>query len=241
MPYKVLVDDLTVNSDGPAVTDLFGNVLGYQQVSKTYARGAVLEDEAVGDALRKAVDDGQTEGYLEKVGQRELDDSREAQEPFPGYNDMDVEQIQLALRYLPSDAVRAIVEFESSEAGQGRAGIVDWHIGRGEAYTDRLMGRVGSKGQEPEEEKEQLRAIVTREVQEDDFRFGESLSDDGQPQVPFGAKEGDQSTEKERETREDSEEPKTASRRGRRATKAAEGAAPASAQADSDTKDDSGS
>lgn len=238
MPYEVLVNDLTVNRDGAPITDLFGNVLGFQTESSIFQKGDVLEDDQVAESLRDSVDNGDTEGYLKKVGNAELEASREAQEPFPGYSDMDVEQIQTLLKFLPSEAVRSVVEFEINH-GDNRPGIADWHIGRGEAFTDRLTGRAGSPGQEKAVDKEDLQAIVTRDVGEDDFTFGESLSDDGQPQVDFGSKEGDDTPEGERVTQAD-EGASTPSRRGRRASKAAAKAAPKPA-ADNDKKDDSGS
>jgi hypothetical protein len=233
MAYKVLVDDLTVNSDGGEITDLFGNVIGHQTLSNIYSKGTVLDDDQVGEALRESVDRGETEGYLEKVGDGEGSDY--VAEPFPGYGDLSVEEVQAIFKVVPSETIRAIVEFEASDDGEGRSGIVDYHIGRGEAFTDRLEGRASSPAQEGEE-KPALESIVTREVGESDFVFGESLSDDGQPQVDFGHKEGDDTPEGEKATSADGKT-KTGSRRGRRAAaKAApaKDATPAAAEASGD-------
>lgn len=224
--YRVLVDDLTVNADGPEITDLFGNAIGYQTVSQTHAKGTVLTEDQVSEATRNSVEAGDMDGYLESVGDDDYEESLELREPFPGYNDLSVEEVQAAFKVLPSEAIRAVQEYESSDYGQGRHGIVDYHIGRGEAFTDRLTGRASSPVQEPDEKP--IADIVTRDVGDSDFRFGEGPQDDGTPQREIGALDGDTRTEGEKIAAEGEDKPKV--RRGRR-----------SRAAGSDDESDSGS
>lgn len=236
--YRVLVDDLTVNADGPEITDMFGQVIGYQTVSATHAKGTVLSEDQVSEAQREAVENGQTEGYLEKVGSSDYEESLELAEPFPGYNDLAVEDVQAAFKVLPSEAIRAVMEYEASEHGQNRAGIVDYHIGRGEAFTDRMTGRASSPVQDPAEK--EIANIVSREVdtEKGDFRFGEGPQDDGTPQREVYSLDGD--TRMEGEKLEDGDS-KPRARRSRR-SKAADQANAGDSKSDSkddDKKDDS--
>jgi hypothetical protein len=225
--YRVLVDDLTVNADGPELTDLFGNPIGYQTVSTTHAKGTVLTEDQVGEATRQSVSDGGMEGYLERVGDSDYEESLELREPFPGYSELSVEEVQAAFKVLPSSAIRAVQEYEGSEYGQGRHGIVDYHIGRGEAFTDRLTGRASSPVQEAGEKP--IADIVTREVTDSDFRFGEGPQDDGTPQREIGSLDGDTRTEGEKVAAEGDDKPKV--RRGRRSK-------PADSGSDSKDNDD---
>jgi hypothetical protein len=216
MPYKVLVDDLTVNRDGPEITDLFGNVIGYQSISAIHRKGAVLDDDQVGEAMRQSVDDGETEGFLEKAGSGDAEEANRLGEPLPGYDDLEVEQVQALFKVVPSATIRAIVEYEASDEGQQRAGIVDYHIGRAEAFSDRLTGRAGSPSQDGAE-KPSLESIQTREVGEDDVVFGLGPNDDGQPQVEL-----DESRASEGESvKEAAKGSSRSARRGSRAQKPA--------------------
>lgn len=235
MPYKVLVNDLTVNADGPEITDMFGNVIGRQTTSAIYQAGQVLDDEQVSEAMRESVENGDTEGYLEKAGDGE---ETPVLAPIPGYEELSVEQVQSLFTLLPSDAIRAVMDYEANY-GENRLGIVDYHIGRGEAYTGRLAGQVGGPLQESADKP--LSGIVTRDVTEDgQVRFGESINDDGTPQMEPYTLEGDDRYENEKiGSNEDAPSPVAApaepkapkGRRGRRASAAASGATKAEAEA----------
>ena len=215
MAYVTEVADLTVPRAIGEITDLFGNVIGHQHESTVYpAAGTVLEDDQVAPFIRELVENGELEGRLKKVGDDALD--QEVQEPFPDYGELEVEEVQALFRILPSDAVRSIQTYEI-EHGENRAGIVDWHIGRGEAYTDRLTGRAGSPHQEGAEDKVTSQ-FVTREVGESDVRFGESYIDDGTPLREPGELDGDERSELEKASSDDASTDDTPrAKRGRRA------------------------
>lgn len=226
MPYQTEVNDLTVPRVVGELTDLFGNVIGYQQVASVVPKaGTVLEDDDVSPAVRERVEKGELVGLLSKVGESELRAQQEAgpEPPFPGFEqfDDDVEGLRAVLATLPSEAIQAVKRYEA-EFGQGRVEIVEFDIGRGEASVDRLVGRAGSRRDEPDDKP--VSEIVTREVGEDDFRFGETFIGDGQPDRPFGSSDGEFESEhvtSEPETEGGDEEPTEESPKARRARRSA--------------------
>jgi hypothetical protein len=195
--YKVLVPELSVPASIGELRDIYGNVIGHSHVNQTYFEGDVLSEDQVSPVVQEAVERGELDGRLEVVSEEPGPNLSARLREAENYADLSVDEVRSLFAVLPSDAIQAIKEYEA-EYGQNRPEIVEYDIGRGEAFTDRLLGKVGSDHQDADEDKP-VSDIVSREVGEDDFRFPETAGlGDGQPDREPGTTEDPDTTEKER-------------------------------------------
>lgn len=176
--YKVLVPELNVPYSIGVLRDIYGNEVGHSHVNETYFEGDVISADKVSPVVQELVERGDLEGRLEKVSEEPKLGLEHRLREAGKYADLNVDEVRALFNVLPSDAVQAIKEYEA-EHGQNRPEIVEYDIGRGEAFLDRALGTIGSPRQDAEEGA--TAEFVTREVGESDFRFGRGPIGDGQP------------------------------------------------------------
>ena len=198
MPYKVLVDELTVHQTVAKLPQPDGSTVYQNGLGQTYYRGEVIPDEKVAEDWREALDSGEgplNEALKEKLeatsGDEESSTSARLGVPFAGYDDMDEDDVLNAMRNLPSAAIQRIKEYEG-QRDEARQRITGYNISSGESAVDRQEGKVSSDLQDTDEGKPVAR-INTREVPEEGLVVpGEGITGTGDPQASYGSREGDE-------------------------------------------------
>ena len=212
MPYKVLEDGVTVHRTVNKLVQADGSVVHQNGMGTIHFVDEVIPDEEVAEDWREALESGEGALHdalskkLEKVSDEPHEDlARRLGLPFEGYDEMEEDDVLAAMRTLPSPTVNAIREYESKR-DDPRERIVDFNIGFGEGPMDRVEGRVGPQGDQPEpDEDKPVRKLTTREVSEDgDVELGEGVTGIGAPQVGHGEKKDEplQTTAKRRGRRD---------------------------------------
>lgn len=198
MGYKVLADEVTVHSTVAKLPQPDGSVIYQNGLGKTYYRDEVIPDDKVAEDWQEAIESGEgalgeaLSQKLEKVsGDEESSTAARLGVPFAGYDDMDEDEVLNAMRNLPSAAIQRIKEYEGQREG-ARERITAYSVGFGENRIDRQEGKVSSDLQDTDESKAVAR-INTREVPEDGpVKPGEGITGTGDPQMSYGAREGDE-------------------------------------------------
>ena len=169
MPYKVLVDEVTVHQTIAKLPQPDGSYVYQNGLGKTYYRDEVIPDDKVAENWREAMDEGDSalgeslNRKLEKTsGDEESSTSARLGVPFAGYDDMDEDDVLNAMKMLPSAAINRVKEYEA-QRDDPRQRIVGYNVGFGESAVDRQEGRVSSDLQDTDESKPAAR-INTREV-----------------------------------------------------------------------------
>jgi hypothetical protein len=197
MPYKVLVDEVTVHQTVAKLPQPDGSVTYQNGLGQTYYRDEVIPDDKVAEDWREALESGEgaLNDSLSKVLESSSDDEsgdsgRRLGVPFAGYDDMEEDDVLTAMRALPSAAINRIKDYER-ERDEPRERIVGYSVGFGESSIDRQEGRVSSDLQDTNEDKASAR-ISVREVPEDGPVVpGEGITGTGDPQIPYGSREKD--------------------------------------------------
>lgn len=193
MPYKVLVDELTVHKTVSRLPQPDGSVIYQNGLGDTYYRGEVIPDDAIADDWREALESGEgsfAEGLKSKLEVSSGDESSSSARlgvPFEGYDDMEEDDVLNAIRNLPSAAVNRVKEYEA-QRDNPRERIVQFNIGFGESPMDRQEGRVSSDLQDTNSDKAAAQ-IATREVPEEGLVVpGEGITGTGDPQTAYGTR-----------------------------------------------------
>jgi len=183
--FKVVADELSVPRSLGKNHDLYGNEIGYSHINKTWLKGEVLDEKDVSPVVIESIDNGEIDTIVE-AGK---DDESVVSEPIPGYDSLTSDEVRTLFKTLPSASVSAIKDYEANN-GENRVEIAEYNIGLGESPVDRLLGNVGSDKQDAAPK--DTANITTREVSEDDVRFGEGYTGDGNPDREFGSTESDE-------------------------------------------------
>lgn len=178
--YKVLVAELSVPRSIGELRDIYGNVVGYSHINRTFYQNDVLDESEVSPVVQELVEKGDYT-RLEKVSD-DVESGPSSATPIVGYDDLSIEAVRGLFDHLPSETIQRVKEYE--RAHQNRPQIAEYVIGLGEASVDRIEGNVGSDRDDATEKDNSL--VTTREVGEDTVQFGESLTGDGQPDVEPG-------------------------------------------------------
>lgn len=193
MPYKVLVDELTVHKTVSRLPQPDGSVIYQNGLGDTYYRGEVIPDDAIADDWREALQSGEgsfAEGLKSKLEVSSGDESSSSARlgvPFEGYDEMEEDDVLNAIRNLPSAAVNRVKEYEA-QRDNPRERITQFNIGFGESPVDRQEGRVSSDLQDTNTDKAAAQ-ISTREVPEEGLVVpGEGITGTGDPQLAFGSR-----------------------------------------------------
>ena len=230
MPYKVLVDELTVLRTISKLPQPDGSTIYQNGLGQTYYRDEVIPDEEVAEDWREALESG--EGKLGESLSKKLEATggdptdRKSNAPFDGYDDMEEDDVLVAMRSLPSAAVNRIKEYEERQ-DEPRERIVQYNVGFGESLMDRQLSKVGSDVQEADENKA-VRNITTRDVPEDGPVVpGEGVTGTGEPQLSYGARKAREEGEPAGDIKGTGKSPVRRGRRDRQ-PQPPEGPAPAS-------------
>ena len=201
MPYKVLVDEVTVHSTVAKLPQPDGSVIYQNGLGQTYYRDEVIPDDKVAEDWREALESG--EGALGEALKSKLEHTSDSEGgstaarlgiPFAGYDDMDEDEVLTAMRNLPSAAIQRIKEYEG-QRDEPRQRIVGYSVGFGESSVDRQEGRVSSDRQDADENKASAK-INTREVPEEGLvKPGEGITGTGDPQMSYGSREASKDDE----------------------------------------------
>lgn len=200
--FEVLVDELTIHQ---AVRELkhpiTGEPMGYQQGNgATWFLGEIVPANQINPEWVKALEEGDDSNPLYQSLSTRLAPSREEPvlsdavrmgAPFEGYDDMDLDDILVTMRVLPSATVTRIKEWEA--ANEGREEIVNFNIGFGVSPNDYQEGKVPGGDASAAEETDPtkaVRAMRTRQVAdpgEDGPTIpGEGVTGTGDPPVEPG-------------------------------------------------------
>jgi hypothetical protein len=219
MPYKVLVDELTVHRTLAKLPQPDGSVLHQNGMGQTYYRDEVIPDEEVAEDWREAMESG--EGKFGESLKRKLEATSGDEEsstaarlgvPFAGYEDMEEDDVLNAMSHLPSAAINRVKDYEE-QRDNPRERIVQYNIGFGESPIDRQEGRRSGELQERNPDKAAAE-LVTREVPPDGPVVpGEGVTGTGDPQLAYGAKKAKEEGEPVGDIRGTA---RTPARRGRR-------------------------
>jgi hypothetical protein len=218
MPYKVLVDELTVHKTVSKLPQPDGSVIYQNGLGETYYRDDVIADDAVAEDWREALESG--EGPLAEALSSKLEaTSGEVSSsaaglgaPFAGYDDMEEDDVLAAMRMLPSAAINRVKEYEETR-DEPRERIVQYNIGYGESPVDRQEGRLSGDYQEGDPDKP-VRELSTREVPEEGLvEAGEGVTGTGDPQTSYGSKKAKEAGEPAGDIKGTG---RTTTRRGRR-------------------------
>ena len=119
MPYKVLVDELTVHQTVAKLPQPDGSTIYQNGLGQTYYRDEVIPDDEVAEDWREALESG--EGALAESLSKVLEQSSDERwqqccaglgVPFAGYDDMEEDDVLNAMQALPSAAISRIKEYE---------------------------------------------------------------------------------------------------------------------------------
>jgi hypothetical protein len=195
MPYKVLVDEVTVHKTVAKLPQPDGSVVYQNGMGETFYRDEVIPDDKVAEDWRLALEAGEGPHYdsLSKVlevttGDEALAVGHRLGVPFAGYDDMDEDDVLSAMRMLPSAAIQRIKEYEG-QRDEPRARITGYSVGFGESHSDRQEGKVGSDPQEGDPDKAAQRINVREVPEEGPVKPGEGITGTGDPQMAYGTRE----------------------------------------------------
>lgn len=203
--YEVInVDELTVLQTVTELPQADGSVKYQNGMGRTYVEGERVDPDLVATDWKKALEEADESNplylhlkdKLKPVADEPAEDiAMRLGLPFPGYDDMEVDEIVAAMRVLPSATIQRIKTYESNRGADARTEIVDYNIGFGEHPNERQLA--DPEESEVYDETKAVRQLTTREVpDEGPVRSGEGITGTGDPQKPYGvvkaAEEGDE-------------------------------------------------
>jgi len=226
--YEVIDrDEVTVPRTVAVLDQADGSKLYQNGMAKTWLLGEVIPPDEVAENFKEALE--AKEGALyERIKNKLKPVSDEPGEdaamrlglPFPGFDDMEVDNIVAAMSVLPSATIQRIKAYEALSEDP-RSEIVDYNIGYGEHPDQRQTTDLDAIAEESEEnmdDNKAVRRIATRDVPEDGpVKHGEGVTGTGEPQKAYGAEadaEDDKKAGKSANIRGAAK--KTQQRRGRR-------------------------
>ena len=195
MPYKVLVDELTVHSTVAKLPQPDGSFRYQNGLGETYFRDEIIPDNKIAEDWREALESGEgnlAEALSKKLeatsGEESSDTGRRLGIPFAGYDEMEEDDVLNAMKSLPSAAIQRIKEYEG-QRDDPRLRITGYNVGFGESAVDRQEGKVSSDLQDTDESKA-VAKLNTREVPEEGLVVpGEGITGTGDPQMSYGSRD----------------------------------------------------
>lgn len=192
--YEVLIEEVTVHQDvRQLLHPITGEQTGFQLGNgKTWFEGEKIPADQVGSMYKEALADSSNPLY-ESLSKKlrpvsEASESDAMSEPFPGYNEMDDNEVVQAMRVLPSATIQRIKDYESAK-DEPRDAITSYNIGYGEHPDTRQMTELEVNEDEMDDNKA-VRRLKTRHVPEDGpVEHGEGITGTGEPQKGYGEEE----------------------------------------------------
>lgn len=202
---EILVDEVTLHQETLPLTNSDGQVVGAQLgLGKTRFKGERVPVAEVAQVYLDALDDEDHPSHASAV-KRYKRSTKDPQEdamlrlglPFPGYEDLEDDQIVALLPNLPSETVQRIKEWEGKQ-DEPRERIVTYSVGFGESPLDRQEGNVNSGTAEDDEDPDKpVRQMRTRSVPEDGpVESGEGITGTGEPASQPGSAQDEESGSK---------------------------------------------
>lgn len=202
--YEVLVDELTLHKTVGEINDPFsGEKIGVQNGrGETFFKGEKVDESDISQDVLDALNDDDHPSH-EAVSKRLKKSSGDAEEnlavrlglPFAGYDDMEEDDIVVAMRVLPSAAQQRIKDYEAKR-DDPRERIVNYSIGFGESSIERQEGTVSGDVVEPGDERDPeakpTARLKTRTVpDEGPVEPGEGITGTGDPELAYGTEKDD--------------------------------------------------